>query len=355
MILGLWLLPALPAQAAEPSARPKAGVKTSEPRANSRRLAFGGEHIAKKDKAREIYERAIEAILDDKIQEAELLLAQAFAIDSTYDLAANLGDVELQNHKPEFAAKHLLFAMNHLPSGVSEEFTQKLRKRFEEAQRLVGAFRLNVQPRSASVSIDGQSISGQDIAQGVFVKPGEHRIRVEEEGFEARERLVSVEAGEARDLLIELQKKPEIKVSAAPAEAFKSPPSFVSGTGHLVLFTTLATSAVAFGYSMRLNDETNAEFRKLTIDSDRMQQMQGPDACMPGEEPKLTGACNDLKVRLDDINERKTLYTAGYITSGIFFAGFLAYGAYTLWKDTKTTVLPTVTRNAGALVLTRVW
>lgn len=347
------------AQAAEPETSSKTESKAQA--SSSKELeafpfgaSFGGEHIAKKDKARAIYQRAIQAIFDKKNEEAEVLLAQAFELDRTYDLAANLGDLELKNQKPELAAKHLLFAMSRLPSGVSNEFTERLRKRFEEAQGLVGAFRINVQPHSATVVIDGQNIAEADLRAGVFVKPGEHLIQVSEQGFEARERRVSVSAGEARDLLIELDKSPP-KMPLAPLALRQSPPTFVSGTRHLVLFSTLATSAVVFGFAKQWNDQTNADFKKLAADSDKIERMQGPDACVPGEEPHLESACQDLKKLGADINERTIRYQTAYAVSGIFFAGFLAYGAHTLWKDTKTTVLPTVTRNAGALVLTRVW
>lgn len=325
-------------------------------------LIFGAAQIEEKSQARELYQRAVRALLDQKPILAEDLLGKAFELDRTYDLAANLGDLELKNQKPELAAKHLLFAIRHLPSGLPSETSERLRKRFADAQRMAGAYRIQVQPASAAVHVDGARVLGEDLAAGVFVSPGTHTIRVTNEGFEPYEQSVTAPAGEVRDLSIELSKKP-IRISLPPAtpeqESQKSQkparPPFVSGLGHLALYTSLAASAVAFGYAEHTRRENNAMFRKLTEESDRLQTMQGPDACWPGEEPHFESACKDLERRSVEIKEHAVRYQIAYAASGISFGIFLAYGAYMLWGDTKTTVLPTVTRNAGALVLTRVW
>src|SRR5687767_13201157 len=68
-----------------------------------------------KNKARALVLQAADAMVADHYLEAEELFKAAWELDKTYDIAGNLGHVELINKKPSQAAEHLRFCLSSLP------------------------------------------------------------------------------------------------------------------------------------------------------------------------------------------------------------------------------------------------
>lgn len=70
----------------------------------------------------------------------------------------------------------------------------------------LGRLRLTVRPEDASVYVDGQFKGSGRQAGSIELPPGKHRVEVVRPGFRTEERDVEVEAGETRELEVELQR-----------------------------------------------------------------------------------------------------------------------------------------------------
>jgi hypothetical protein len=82
---------------------------------------------------------------------------------------------------------------------------------------------------------------------------------------------------------------------------------------------------------------------------------QGPDACVPGREPALREKCLTLEAKAIQANQLEAGSLAAFSVAGASAVGVALYVLIKHASDGETTVLPSVTRNAGALVLTSVW
>jgi hypothetical protein len=82
---------------------------------------------------------------------------------------------------------------------------------------------------------------------------------------------------------------------------------------------------------------------------------QGPDACVPGREPTLAEKCRTLEAKAIEANQLRMGAGIGFGVAGASAVGVALYVLLRHASDGGTTVLPSVTRNAGALVLTGVW
>jgi hypothetical protein len=318
----------------------------------------------------------------DRFVEAEALFAAAWELDKAYDIAGNLGHVELNNNKPREAAEHLRFCLLSLPASEPPELHKRIKARFDEARSQVAALRIHVSEPGAEVRIDGRPAGTSPLALELFANPGKRVVSAELEGFEAVQITVNAEKGGSHEISLELRRSgdarspvvsqspavspsvygartkggsgPE-KVRPAPPPALPARPDLVAGGSGLGWFYTggaVTLGAVGAGIGLTVvKDQLAAEVersRQALIDN------QGPDACVEGREPAVREQCLSLKEKASTVNDLGTAQIGAFTGAGVV-AGMALYVLMRHASDGGTTVLPSVTRNAGALVLTGVW
>lgn len=149
---------------------------------------------ADEDRAAQLYKQGHDLYDQGKPGEAEKAYQAAWDIRQSFDVAANLGNVELVIGQPRDAAEHLAYALQTFPLSGDPAKKAALQKRFDEARAQVGALKITIVIEGSQVFIDGQPVKGPLPAE-IFVEPGEHTCEGKKPGFLGAPQKVKVEKG----------------------------------------------------------------------------------------------------------------------------------------------------------------
>jgi hypothetical protein len=285
-------------------------------------------------KQRELYDQGNKLYDQKKFPEAEAAYLAAWKVKKGYDLAANLGDVELLNGKARIAAEHLSYALREFPAGGKPALRQQLTKRLAEARQLVLAVHVEVNKPGAEVFVDGQSIGRAPIADEVFVDPAGCTVEAKLDGFVDARQAVSPAKSGAANVKLTLNPKPERR-SVVPA--------VVLG-GVAVVGLASGIGLLAAGGSKRSSAETLVN-------------------TILGDKKSCVANASNFDARCTPLSEMSsssdTLHNVGI---GMLVGGgaaALATGAYLLWPASKapTTgstirLVPVVAETGGAILAT---
>jgi hypothetical protein len=126
--------------------------------------------------AEEHYLRGKQLLKIGDVKGAYLEYKASFDLKQSYDIAANLGNLELDQGMPRDAAEHLAYALRTVAVNVPEDRVKAIRGLLEQAQRLVGAATVRVNVDGAEVLVDGRSIGRSPLSGEIFVDPGKRTI-----------------------------------------------------------------------------------------------------------------------------------------------------------------------------------
>lgn len=323
-----------------------------------------------KDRARSFVLDAEDAAADGRWGYAEDLVRSAWELEKTYDVAANLGDLELKNGKPRAAAKHLSYSLRALPPTASAADQKRIRARFEEARKQVTAISVRVQPEGASVLVDGEVAGTAPLADDVFVDPGEHTITAQREGYEAVTQIVRADKGDALEVKLELRPKaapsaprptmlaPAPASSAAFSTAAFNAVKIPERDGPRMSVIAAGGAIVILGTALGVGLEAGANKFSMAADMKKevLDQRFGATACH--DEPFARTDCDELWGSLEMLD---TLRLASRISFGVAGAALGGSILYMLANRKSpdvgraTKVVPSVTANAGSLVVMGVW
>lgn len=194
------------------------------------------------DKADELHRQALDAAKAGKHDRARELLLEAFALKKSHDIAANLGNSEMELHRYRDAAEHLAWSLRHAPTGQSDR-REALEKMLKEARTHVGSVALRSSVEGAELSVDGVTAGRSPLEGEVFVEPGAHKFAAVLTGYEPANAERVVDAGKEES--VEL-----VMVAVGPA-----PSGWI---GYAPGAALLATGAVALGIGAGLRAAAGA-------------------------------------------------------------------------------------------------
>lgn len=284
-------------------------------------------------KQRELFDQGNKLYDQKKLQEAEAAYLAAWNVKKGYDLAANLGDVELLNGKALSAAEHLSYALREFPAGGKPALRQQLTKRLAEARQLVGAIHVEVNKPGAEVFINGKSVGRAPIVDDIFVDPAGCTVEAKLDGYtDAREELTPAQ-GSVADVKLALVLKPERR-SLVPA----------------VVLGGVAVVGLASGIGL------------LAAGGSKRSAAESLFNTIVGDKKSCIAASANFDARCTQLSEMSsssdTLHNVGV---GLLVGGgaaALATGAYLLWPASKTMtgstvrVIPVVAGSGGAILAT---
>lgn len=135
--------------------------------------------------AQALYEKGKEALLGDKLAEAQAIFEQSWALARLPKTAAQLGNVLIQREKLVEGANYLEWFFQEgkdAPDGVKKG----VRRTLNSATPHIAALKLVVEPADAAVRIDNEPIASNQVGWTHYVAPGkEHTFQAEKKGFEA--------------------------------------------------------------------------------------------------------------------------------------------------------------------------
>ena len=148
------------------------------------------------------------AFKDGKFADAEMAYREAFALKKGYDISGNLGAAELAQGKLRACAQHLAFTLRAFPITGEPTLREQMERALGQCRRGVGAVRVDLEVRGATVLVDGVSAGEAPLLDEVFVDPGEHVFEARLEGYAGAPRRIVVEVGGAASVTLPLTPLP---------------------------------------------------------------------------------------------------------------------------------------------------
>ncbi len=152
----------------------------------------------------------------------------AWALQKSYDIAGNLGNVELKLGKYRDAAEHLAFSIENFPPTGEESLQKAIQKKLAGVLTEVG--RLHVQLSANGATVDGASVTvngrpagtAPKVAKTLFVEPGDVVVEVKLAGYLDARQQVAVAKGAEQSLTVVLVPLPQQHRSVIPGAVMGS-------------------------------------------------------------------------------------------------------------------------------------
>jgi hypothetical protein len=258
------------------------------------------------DKADELYRQGNDAYKQNRLKDAYNFYRDAWNLKKSYDIAGNLGAVELAINMPRDAAEHLLHSLRQFPANGKPEARDKTRQRLEEALKQIGTLVIKANVEGADILIDGKSIGKAPLEQEVFVDAGARRIEAKFEGYESAQQQLQVAKGSTHQVALKLKKSaPPPPVVVTPTRPSWTVPVIVVGASLAAAsFGTGIGLFVASGSKGTEADEKLAELRRTS----------GPTPC-----PTQPG-CAEVKDLRADHDTFHNVAIGTFVLGGVFAA-----------------------------------
>lgn len=249
-------------------------------------------------RAKELYDMGNKLYDEQKWAEAEAAYQSAWNLRKSFDLAGNLGSVEMQLGQYRDAAEHLSYAYDEFPTGGKTEDRAALAKRIEEARLQVGVLTIKTNVVGARLYIDNKLVGQAPLEKGVFVDLGQRVIEARLDGHDDVLRTIEVTKGSKQDLDLRLVPK-----SAGQGSGGNSKRAVIIAVG-----AGLAAAGIGTGIGLW------AAGSGKTSDAEGIRTGLNPGIC-PGTTPDIMAKCSSLKTTLES---HDSLVNAG---TGVFIAG----------------------------------
>lgn len=286
-------------------------------------------------RATQLFKSGKAAFSRNDMAEAERLFAEAFALRRSSDIAANLGQSELEQQKFRAAAEHFQWALSNLLPSASDVQRRAVENGLARSRAEVGVLRLDIKPEGSDVLVGEQNLGKTPVAGDVYVDPGEVIVSVKHEGFVAIDKRVMVGRGTEQAVEISLSPKNEAAASVAPPTAPSADPTLAAPTtpsdqpvSHKSLVPAFVATGVAVaGGVVGLVFTVNAGSKESDADKlrDDLNALGGcgENGGAPGEQ------CADLNDRRKSVDSSRNIAIGAFVVGGVaaIAAGYLYWDA----------------------------
>jgi hypothetical protein len=259
----------------------------------------------------------------------------AWALQRSYDIAGNLGGLELKLGKHRDAAEHLAFALEDFPPTGEPAQRKAVEKKLAEAAQEVARLHVQVSANGATVTVNGATVGTSPITRTLYVDAGAIVVEASLPGYVSAGQTVTVAKGAEAN----------VSLTVVPERGKPSLALVISGS---------AVALVGIGVGVGL---VGAAAQKAG-NADSLAA-QGKSAGLTCANPPPAGKCTDIH------NANATsdaLHNAGVPVLVVGAAAAAATLTYALWprggpaRKTGVTLLPAVGANGGGLwVSGRFW
>lgn len=318
-----------------------------------------------------LFHEGMRLVAQQSWKEAEEKLSGAWALNPTYDVANNLGQVKYRLGKYRDAAEHLAFALKSWPIIGKREPRELAQKRLEEVRGHVGAVTIRVSVAGAVVLVDGKEIGRSPIEHEVFVEVGTRRIEAKLGGYEDAGQKIEAAAGSAQAVTLTLAAS---AAKIAPSASASAPPPATSSTpiappppkdeprgggnkAILIAGGLLAAGGLGAGIGLTVaaNGKASAAVTLWT------QLGDGASVCAKQPPASIAALCTSLRGTLVDHDTFSKAAVVSFALSGVFAlgtAGFALWASPKADASTKTRamhLLPVLGREGRGVMVVGAW
>ncbi len=304
-------------QPASPAQPPSAASSTAQPAANA---------AAAMDKADEFYRQGNEAYKQNRLKDAYQFYKDAWKLKQSYDIAGNLGAVELVLNMPRDAAEHLIHSMRQFPANGKPEAREKTRQRFEEALKQIGTLTIKVNIAGADVLIDGKSVGQAPFDQEIFIDAGARKIEARMEGFNPAVQELNIAKGSTQEISLNLTRfEAPVPIAIKPKRPAWILPVLVAGG---------AVSAAALGTGIGLLVASNSKAEDADALLNTLRSSSGATPCAPPNA--VQPQCSELKALRTDHDTFHNVGVGTMIVGSMALVGTVATALYVYKFRSKT-------------------
>lgn len=319
---------------------------------------------AEAQQADEQFKRGRALYQSGKIHEAHEALKAAWSLKRSYDIAANLGTIELQLGMPRDAAEHFAYCIRTFAATGPKKQLEEAKRRFEDTRRQVGALAIRVNVDGAEVLVDGRSLGRTPLGDEVYVDPGARKVEARLAGYEPAAVTVQVVKGPAQVVTVALVAvvtvtptaatsvavgagTPPVATTATAVPSATAPLPMARGPSTAVLVSGGALTGMALVMGTAFAVVSNGKASDATAKNLGLVKVGGPEACSTAP----AAGCRDLT---DLLKARATLAQASlgsFVGAGIMAAATVIYGLAAPGSERKAGVraVPMVTGHGAGL------
>jgi hypothetical protein len=269
-------------------------------------------------RADEYFRQGKAFVKEDRWEDARRAYLAGWQIKRGYDIAGNLGSVELELGLARDAAEHLAYCIKSFPATGTATQLGYIKGRFEEARQKVGALSIQVNVDGAEVFVDGRSIGRSPFTDDVYVEPGARTLEVKLGGFAPSKRGVTAAKGSWQSVLLVLRADANAGTAGSShgvpgrVEERSRAPFYVGG---VVALAGLGAGVVGMLLSQSSASRAEVQFTDLKAHA-------GLTACNNGANPV---ECNALDQSYRDTGTFRAVSIAGFATGGAALGAILTY------------------------------
>jgi hypothetical protein len=296
------------------------------------------------DQARELFEQGAALYKQSRWVEAEAQFQKAWDLRRSFDVAANLGDCEIEVGQFREAAEHLAYAVREFPLSSKPSLKDRLQQRFAQARARVGALKVKVSVPGAEVAVDDRAVGIAPLADEVFVEPGAHTVTARLGEYETGRASVQVAQGASQEVTVALVK------SVVPPGGGNAGPG---GASKPLIFTGAALTGAGVIVGAVFAGVSNAKASDVTSMHAAIVKIGPSAAC--GATP--SASCQALQSAIRDQATFGNAAAWSFVAAGAVGASTLIY-ALAAPRTAKTSgmrVAPLVAADGGGLVLRGQW
>ncbi|WP_437711427.1 hypothetical protein WMF45_40280 [Sorangium sp. So ce448] len=337
---------------------------TTSARGEDGRAAPGWSAESERDRAVRDFEDGRRAHAAGQLEDAELAYLRAWARLKTYDIAGNLGQVQLQLNKPASAAKYLANGVRAAGPEIEAERLARMQALLSAAKAQVGTVRVRVKNAAdAEVFVDGERVPAEEMTHELYVEPGQHLLVIRRAGYEDAVRPLATVPGVTEEITIDLQRKTATARGAVGApvngEANTKAPAAGAQTEEqrswVPVIALGAASAVGLGVGVGFTLASNAASADARAQREAILRV-GP-GCLDAPRA-LADRCAQLARTAARSDRLRDVAGVTYIASGTVALAALAVA---LWPRTGSApgsavrVVPDLRADTAGVLLVGAW
>lgn len=277
---------------------------------------------------------------EGKYAEAYEAYKQAWARERSYDVAGNLGNVEVKLGRWADATEHLTYARDHLPPSLEAERKREVLARItellSEVRAKVTEVDLVIQPKHAAIAVDGHARE-RIVPDKLWLEPGDHKLEVSADGHQPAVRTMRATAGGHQ------------RVELALHPLGKKPATAVSDNGpSLALIVTgavVGAAGIGVGIGLVVAAEGKGDDRRAVAEG------LASNAC--GAGTTRTAECQQIEDLSAEENTLRNVGIASLVAGGTIGIATLVYA---LWpreegEEAAFIIAPSITPGTATIVV----
>jgi len=279
-------------------------------------------------RARELFRQGAAAMKEGKFQDARKALQQVWTIRQSYDVAAILGQVELELKAYRDAAEHLDFALRNLAPRESAETLANIKTGLASAKQRVGELRITVNEAGVPLTLDEKDLGSSPLPTSIFVEPGSHVVKAHGRFDRVASQTIQAAAGSAYavelTLAAEKASTPTVPSSGLGEPSLPPPRSEDAHEGPSMVPVVVGGSIALVGLGLGVGYRVAAS--SALDDLQALKEKNGASGCNTGAA--ASADCDAARSAGESVDFRRNISTASFVVAG---AALVGTAMYWLW------------------------